>query len=140
MNVLNAAIYTTLQAGTALTALLAGTTSAFPMNIYHLQAQDNAPLPYVVFSIQAGGDENQTPKRRKNNLLYIRGYSDTSAANAGSIDTEIDALLNGQAITSAGWANIYTRRENDIELIENLPSGEKIYCMGGFYRMRNEQN
>lgn len=135
MNVINAAIYTTLQAGTALTTLLAGTTS-----IYHLQAPDNSTLPYVVFSIQAGGDENQTPKRRKNNLLYIRGYSDISAASAGSIDTEIDALLDSKTISVSGWANIWTKRENDIELIENLPSGEKIYCMGGFYRMRNEQN
>lgn len=78
MNELGSAIYSKLSAATALTSLLAGTTS-----IYHLQAPDNATLPYVVFSTQAGGDENQTPIRRKNLLYFIRGYSAVSAGAAG---------------------------------------------------------
>jgi len=39
-----------LQSGTALTALLPGTTS-----IYDMQAADNGTLPYIVFSHMGGG-------------------------------------------------------------------------------------
>ena len=133
MNELNKSIYDTLQAGTAYTALLAGTTS-----IYHLQAPDNSTLPYTVFSIQAGGDENQTPKRRKNLIMYVRHYSQTSAGNAGSIDTEADTLLHGQTLSVSGWTNFWCNREQDLDMIENEPSGEKVWMSGGFYRMRLE--
>ena len=101
MNVLDQAIYTKLNAATALTSLLAGTAA-----IYHIQAPDNATLPYVVFNIQGGGDENQTPKRRKNLIVYVRAYSGVSALNAGSIDTQIDTLMHGGTISVSGWANI----------------------------------
>lgn len=133
MNILNQSIYNTLKAGTALTALLPGTTS-----IYHLQAPDNATLPYVVYSLQAGGDENETPKRRKNYVMYIRAYSKTSAANAGSIDTQVDSLLHGKTLSVSGWANFWCNRETDLENIDNLPSGEKVWMQGGFYRVRLE--
>ena len=43
-NALNAGIYTTLAAGTALTGALGGTA------IYYQQAPEAAALPYVVFS------------------------------------------------------------------------------------------
>lgn len=134
MNELNTAIYGTLSGGTALTSLLAGTTS-----IYHLQAPDNADLPYVVFNIQAGGDENQTPKRRKNYVMYIRAYSETSAANAGSIDAQVDTLLHGKTLSVSGWANFWCNREQDFDMIENLQSGEKIWMQGGLYRVRLEK-
>jgi len=134
MNELNTTIYSKLQ-GTALTSLLAGTTS-----IYHLQAPDNADPPYVVFNTQAGGDENQTPKRRKSLLLFVRGYSKVSAAQAGSIDAQIDTLLHRQSLSVSGWANIYTWRETDLETIQNLPSGEKYWMQGGFYRVRLERS
>lgn len=133
MNDINKTIYDTLKAGTALTALLAGTTS-----IYHLQAPDNAALDYVVYSLQAGGDENQTPKRRKNYLMSIRAYSATSAAKAGSIDTQVDTLLHGKTLSVSGYACFWCNREVDIELVENLPSGEKVWMQGGFYRVRLE--
>ena len=134
MNEIGSAIYETLQ-GTALTSLLAGTTS-----IYHLQAPDQATLPYVVFSTQAGGDENQTPKRRKNLIMYVRAYSETSAGNAGSIDAQVDTLLHGQTLSVSGWTNFWCNRAQDLESIDNQPSGEKVWMQGGFYRVRIEKN
>ena len=131
MNEINQAIYSTLSTATALTSLLAGSTS-----IYHLQAPDNATLPYVVFSTQAGGDENQTPIRRKNLLYFIRGYSAVSAGAAGSIDAQIDTLLHGKSLTVTGWNNFWLAREQDLENIDNQPSGEKIWMAGGLYRVR----
>jgi len=135
MNVLDQAIYTKLNAATALTSLLAGTAA-----IYHIQAPDNATLPYVVFNIQGGGDENQTPKRRKNLIVYVRAYSGVSALNAGSIDTQIDTLMHGGTISVSGWANIWLNRENDIELVDNTPSGKKVWMSGAYFRARLEQS
>jgi len=131
LNELNKGIYDTLKAGTALTALLAGTTS-----IYNIQPPDNATRPYVIFNLQGGGDENMTPSRMKNLLYFIRGYSDTSAAAAGSIDTQIDPLLHGQTIKVSGWTNFWLARESDLQNVETLPNGQHIWMAGGFYRIR----
>lgn len=131
MNEVNQAIFQKLQAGTALTALLAGTAS-----IYHLQPPDNTSMPYVIFNLQGGGDENMTPSRMKNLLYFIRGYSSASAAAAGSIDTQVDTLFHGGTIGVNGWNPFWLNREADLENIENLPSGEKVYMAGAFYRLR----
>jgi len=131
MNEISLSIYSTLSAATALTSLLAGTAS-----IYHIQAPDNATLPYVVFSTQAGGDENQTPIRRKNIVLFVRGYSAVSAAAAGSIDAQIDTLLHGKSLTITGWNNFWLAREQDLENIDNQSSTEKVWMAGGLYRAR----
>ncbi|MBU1234998.1 MAG: DUF3168 domain-containing protein [Proteobacteria bacterium] len=131
MNEVNQAIYTKLQAGTALTALLPGTTS-----IYHMQPPDNTSMPYVIFNLQGGGDENTTPSRMKSYLYFIRGYSGVSAASAGSIDTQVDALLHSGTISVSGYTNFWLHREMDFEQVENLPNGEKAYMSGAFYRVR----
>lgn len=131
MNELNIALYSQLQAGTALTALLAGTTS-----IYHLQAPPNATMPYVVYSLQAGYDENFIQSRMKNELYFIRAYSDVSAAQAGSIDAQIDSLLHGHTVSASGWSNFWTAREDDLENVETQPNGELIFMAGGLYRIR----
>lgn len=131
MNSVATAIYGKLSAGTALTALLANGTAS----IWHLQPPDNEAMPYIIYNLQGGGDENQTPSRMKNLVYFIRGYGRKNTA-AGSIDTQIDALLHGNSITVSGWTNFWLMRETDLELVENLPSGEKAYMQGGFYRIR----
>ncbi len=129
MNALNAGIHNTLKGGTALTSLLGGTA------IYYEQAPDNTPFPYVVFSIQGGGDLNLSPSRMKDILYFVRGYSKTSPANAGSIDAACDALLHGKTLTVTGWNNYNTQRETDIENTEVDSAGQTIYMAGGVYRI-----
>jgi len=131
MNAISKGIYDTLKAGTALTALLAGTTS-----IYNMQAPDSATLPYVVFNLQGGGWDANLPTDAINVLYYIRGYTKFSAAAAGSIATQIDALLHGKTITVSGYTNYWCNHESEIEFVENLPSGDKIYNSGYYYRIR----
>lgn len=135
---LNAAIYSKLAGGTALTSLLSGGT-AVP-SIYYLQAPDSAALDYAVFSYQGGGDENWTAHRTKNLMLFVRGYSKTGPAQAGSIDAQIDALLHGIALTVSGWANFWTAREEDISLVDTDPSGKHVWMAGGMYRLRIEKS
>ena len=127
MNALNAGIYTALSSGTALTALLGGTS------IYHLQAPDDAALPYVVYSWQGGGRVGFVPNLT-DQLEFIRAYG-TTAYQAGTIDGAITALLDGVAISVTGWTVAMLHRQDDFESVETLPSGDKTYAMGGIYRV-----
>ena len=124
-----AAFYSTLGAGTALTAALAGTTS-----IYHLQAPDEASYPFVVFSLQGGGPTGENPSRIEDNVWWIRAYSVTSADNAATIAGLFDALLHRINITITGATTIWCQRAENIALIENNPTG-KVFVCGGMYRI-----
>lgn len=128
-NVLNTAMYSQLSGGTALTGLLGGTA------IYYQQAPDNANLPYVVWSYQSAGYENLTPREMWSGLLWVRGYAATPAL-AGSVDTQIHALLHEKALTVTGWTNFWLVREGDFENVETLPNGKKVHMAGGMYRIR----
>jgi len=135
MNAIDTAIYSRLQGTGALTTLLSGTTA-----IYHLQAPDGATLPYVVWSIQAGGDENLSRHRVKQLVYFVRGYSGVSAAQAGSIDAQLDTALHLVPLTVSGWTDLWLAREQDLELVEIQPSGRQIFTAGGLYRQITEKN
>lgn len=135
MNALNAAIYSKLTGGSGLIALLATSTS-----IFYEQAPDDAALDYVVFSLQGGGDENLTPNRTKNLVMFVRGYSQTGAAKAGQIDAACDALLHGSALTVTGWTNFWSAREDDLAAVEVDRAGVKTYMSGGMYRIRLDKS
>jgi Protein of unknown function (DUF3168) len=130
-NALNTAIYSTLSAGTALTALLAGSTS-----IYNMQAPDGAEFDYAVWNHQGGGDMNLTAHRVKDLVVFVRAYSTTSAARAGSIDAQIDTLLHKQVLSVSGWSNFWLAREEDLATVEVTEAGNTIWMAGGLYRVR----
>ena len=131
MNSINSSIYLTLQSGTALTSLLAGTNS-----IYKDIAPDNATYPYIVFNQQGGGEENLTPNRSVNLVYYIRGYTKVNTAAAGNIDAQIDNLLHGKTLSISGRSNYWTAREGEIENTEVLSNGERVYSAGALYRIK----
>jgi hypothetical protein len=136
MKSLNTAIFSRLSSATALTNLLPGTAS-----IYALQAPDSAVYPYVVYSLQSGIDENMTANRTKSMLYFIRGYSKVSNAQAGSIDAQIDTALHLVPFTGvSGWTNFWMAREQDIELVENPPTGGQVFTNGGVYRCRIDKD
>lgn len=136
MNALDTAIYSMLSGGTALTTLVGGTASP---RIYHLQAPEGSPLPYVVWNIQGGGDTNDSPHRVKSLVIFVRGFSSVSAKDAGSIDAQVDGLLHLKTLTVTGWTNIWLARETDLETVENPPSGAPVYMAGGLYRVNIEK-
>jgi hypothetical protein len=135
MNALNSALYSRLQTTSGITSLLSGTTA-----IYNQQAPEGAILPYVVFSTPSEIDENMTQNRTKNNVVYIRAYSGSSAAQAGSIDAAIDTALHLIPLTVSGWTNFWMVREQGIELVETQPSGKIIYSSGANYRCRLDKS
>lgn len=132
MNALNQALFSRLASTSAITSLLAEGSAS----IYHLQAKNNATLPYIVFSQQGGGDENETANRTKNLLKFVRAYSGVSALQAGSIDAQIDTALHLVPLTVSGWTDFWLAREEDLETVETEPNGQKKYMQGGFYRLR----
>lgn len=131
MNALEQSLYQTLTGGTALTSLLGGTA-----NVYNQSIPSTGSYPCVVFTFSGGGDANQTPLRRKDVLYSIKAISQTSVANAGAIDAQIDALLHSATLAVTGWANYWTAREGDISYTEVTERGERYYHNGGVYRFR----
>jgi len=133
-NALNSAIYGKLAGGTALTALLSGTA------IYYLQAPPEAVLDYVVWSYQGGGDENLTPNRTKNLMVFVRGYSSAGPAKAGSIDAQVDALLHLKSVSASGWTNFWLARETDVATVEYDAANVPTWMSGAMYRVRLDAN
>jgi len=131
LNALNTALYSKLNAATALTNLLAGTTS-----IYYQQAPDGVTFDYVVFSHQAGGPENIYSGDLRDQLVYVRGYSTTGPAAAGSIDAQVSTLLHRGTVNVSGYTNFWMVREQEFSLVENAPNGKKVWMAGAFYRIR----
>lgn len=129
-NVLNAAIYSRLTGGTALTALLTSGTA-----IYFKQAPDHSEdSDFVIFDYGSEVDLSFSPGREKDVLVLAKGIS-TKPAAAGSIDFQIDALLNDQALTLSGWSNRWIRRETGISYPEVDEAKRKWYHAGAYYRI-----
>ena len=127
------ALYTTLQGGTALTTLLAGTVS-----IYDMQAPDGVSMPYVVFNHQGGGPDSINPSEIESNLWLGKAYSPTSAANASAIFAQADVLIHRKQLSiNGGTVNTWwCAREENVKLVENLPNGKRVFMRGGIYRVR----
>jgi hypothetical protein len=130
MNSISAALFLTMQQGTALTALLAGTNSIYK------DTAGTAAYPYVVFNLQGGGEENLSPNRSKNVVYFIRAYTKASTAAAGNIDTQIDNLLHGKTLSISGRNNYWTAREGEFEGTEYLSNGEPVFYAGALYRIK----
>ncbi len=130
-NAIDAALYARLQTNGSVTALLAGTTA-----IYKQQAPEGATLPYIVFSMPSETDPNETPRRRKDDILFIRAFATGSngAAVAGSIDDRIDSAVHLIPLTVSGWTNIWLAREQGLETVETTPTGALIFMRGANYR------
>lgn len=131
LSALYTGIYSKLSAGTALTNLLGGTA------IYHAHAPDDKDLPYVVFSLQAGGPLLVNPSDMQDHIIWVRAYAATDAG-ARAANDQISALLHQATLTISGYTNLWTVREEDIDGIEEPPTGAPIYMAGGMYRIKTD--
>lgn len=132
-NALGSAVYSKLTGSTALTSLLAGTTS-----IYNVMPPYEAAYDYVVFNMQGAAEPNDTQHRVKDITLQVRAYS-TALNRAGSIDYQADALLHNGLLSITGWTQIFLARSADIELVEYDESDRPIYTRGGLYDLKIEK-
>jgi hypothetical protein len=128
-NLIASAMYAKLTGGTALTALLASTTS-----VYRNQGPEGAARPFVVFSQYAGGPININPSDLREVVYFVRAYAATAAA-AGSIDAAASTLLHNGTLSVSGYTCVNVAREMDFELVENPSDGEQSFMVGGTYRI-----
>ena len=128
-SVIAPAIYTNLTGGTALVAALGGTA------IYSDIAPEARALPYVVYSLQAGTEENITPSDLRSSLVYVRAYA-ASRQSAENIAGLVFDLLNKATLSLTGFTNFFTACESDIAFVEHNPAGVPTYVAGGMYRIR----
>jgi len=131
-----AALYTTLAAGTALTALLNGGTAS----IYGDAPPDHASYDYVLFTHAGGGVEALNPSYLENNVWLVQAFSTTSAKTAAEIFAQADLLLHKKTLTIGTADNIWTARETNVKLTEVDPAGTRIWRAGGYYRIRTTGN
>lgn len=127
--VIEAALFNKLAAGTALIAHLGGTA------IYADIAPNNKALPVVVFRYQGGGDENMTPGGQRNLMYTVRAMS-YSKAQAGTIDGDVYGLLHNATLSVSGYTNFWTAREESVNFAEVDAGGSVIYHRGAMYRIR----
>lgn len=108
--------------------------TALGYSVYRSQAPDNATFPYIIFSHYAGGPLNQTPSDLRDEVYFIRAYG-WSQAQVGTIDAAISAALHCGSLTVSGYTCMSLWREQDLELVDNQPSGQPIYMAGALYRI-----
>ena len=103
------------------------------VKLFHLQAPDDEPLPFVVCSWQGGGRVGNVPDL-VDRLEFVRAYG-TSAYQAGTVDAAIAGALDGKNIAVSGWTTCTMMRQDDYESVDNLANGELSFTMGGIYRI-----
>ena len=128
-NLLAAAIYSKLSAGTALVTALGGTA------IYRSVAPDTATYPRVVFNHMAGGPDNINPSDLRTAIYSVICWS-TNEAQAGTIDALVSALLHKQTLSVTGYTAFWCARETEINTVEFPPTAEPIHGIGAQYRIR----
>lgn len=129
MNAIETGLYSALTAGTALIAELGATA------IYNHHAPQGIARPYIVFMHTGGGHENINPSDLQNHLYLVKAVADGSK-RAGTIDDLVIDLLHGGTLTVAGYTNIRTAREQEVQMTETIRDGKVVYHCGGYYRIR----
>lgn len=122
---------------TALYGRLAGTVTNAGSACYYLDAPDGAALPYIVWSYVNEHDDNDHAHRSKDVPLFIRAYAGSKSV-AALIDGQVDAQMNGKALSVTGWSNFWAQRENGHSGKEIDEAGRKTYMCGADYRLRFE--
>ena len=137
MNALDSAMYSTLTASTAITALTSGGT-ANP-SVYHFLAPEGADPPYVIYQTQAPSVPFRThgyPIVYEDVTITVKAVTEGhSALAAGTIASNIAALLNGSVLSITGHTVLMLRREMDVDFYEVLPGGQRYHHRGGQYRI-----
>ena len=128
-NAIDAALYTKLAGGTALTNLLGGTA------IYQYLAPEGVSPPYVIYQRQSQVPINVLSGVAIENAVYmVKGVTEgPSAVLAGSVAGAIDTLLQDQTLGTV-TPTLHLRRESSIDYVE-ADSGVRYAHRGATYRI-----
>jgi hypothetical protein len=138
-NAIDAALYTKLSGGTALTNLLGGTA------VYQYLAPEGVDPPYVIYQRMSQVPINVLAGVAVENAVYmVKGVTAQSGTvagvvNAGSIAGAIDTLLQDQALTISGYTHLHLRRESSIDYVET-DNSVRYSHRGATYRVLADPN
>ena len=118
-----------LAAGTALMAELEGTP------IYYKQAPTGATLPYIIYQLAGGGDDNITPRNTLDVLMDVKALAATSTQAAQIADLIRDTLHDADLTLDGGWAAYRCQHTQAFDYVENVERAQ-IWHAGGTYRIR----
>ena len=121
-------LYTTLSGDSAIAAIV-GT------NVFGYQLPQMDVFPCILFSLQAGGDNNTFGSRAMDSMLYLVKVVSQggSFAGAGPLLARIDALLQGTVVTRGDGLRLRWRREQSSQYTED-DNGVRYNHAGGMYR------
>jgi hypothetical protein len=113
---------------TALTSVLSANASilaAVGTNIFQEQAKAKTALPYIVFVMVDGGDDNSNPTRT---MTFDYQFDAIAAdrATARLIAGYIDDALHHKPLTLAGWTNYWITGGRLKSFTENV-DGSQVY-------------
>lgn len=132
MNGLEAAIYDKLVGDNALTSQL-----ATPESVYAYAAPENAPLPIVIFFMQAGTAVYTLADKAVDNWVYVikAVTEEDSMSGASMLNDLIDALFTDQPLQVNGGAALSVRRESAIPSYPEFSAGVRYNHAGSTYRI-----
>lgn len=133
IDAVNEAIYNKLNGTSAVTTLLSSATA-----IYFHQAPATAILPYVVYIMAGGGEDNDSPIDAGDLLYYIKGIAET-ASIAGAIAGALrDALHESIPAIDSPWS-IYRCQHKEPLMFPENSDRKQFWHAGGSYRIRISQ-
>jgi hypothetical protein len=125
MSAVRSGLYSKLVNTGAITALVG-------QRVYHSQAPEGAPFPYVIFSKSSGVKTRafQKPEAYKWETWLVKGVDRGTSSNlADEIASAIDATLDGGTLTVSGKTVADLHHVGDVEYVEN--SGDQQYRHAG---------
>jgi len=131
------AIYGKLAGDTTLNNLLGVPPAGYSKSIFHQQAPDDAPYPFVIFNKQSGvpTEAFQDPSAYETDVWLIKAVDrNASADNAETVAARLNVLLNDGTISISGSALMYLRRQSDVEFPE-VRDGQQFKHAGALYRL-----
>ncbi len=139
IDAVNEAIYNKLNGSSGVTSLLSSATS-----IYFGQAPTGATLPYIIYTIAGGGEDNDSPIDAGDITYYIKGVAKSTttysgAARGGQIAEAIrSALHESTPAIDSPWT-IYRCQHKEPFMFPENSEREQFWHVGGSYRIRISQ-
>jgi hypothetical protein len=131
------AIYGKLAGDGTLTGMLGTAPAGMSQNIFHNEAPDNAPFPFVIFSKSSGvpTEAFHDPSALETDVWLVKAVDRSDTADtAEAISERIKVLLNDATLSISGAVCLYLRRQSDVEYPE-LVEGNSYRHVGSLYRL-----
>ena len=131
-NAIDTALYELLSATTAL-------LNVAPGGVHNTVAPRDAKYPMVVFQAITKLDEHTFSGRFANAVYLVKAISKSPwPKEAGTIDTQIDAVLEDASLSISGFTQLLCRRTEDFYFPED--EGGAVYQhQGGMYNIVADQ-